>query len=194
MCLEQERHPSVDLRKRIHSDIQRLLRMAQFTFTVLAQIDNARQQLEDTYHNDKYHVTLAMPLTIIADEYFHGKEHKKAVLCSRNALTYCTSISPVSLARIVWYAKIMFLAYNSLNDSYILPARTAMLDLVRVYAGAQADVFFEIWVPALGGMDAKAIFDLITRRLPVDKEADFKANRELRRRGWTKIRSQHPTS
>jgi hypothetical protein len=173
MCVEQSRNPSVREREDIWFQFQAVAQRDN-TRTNLMEMERLIQQLEATYHDDKYRVNLAWALSTIADWYVTWKEHKKAVLAFRKALTYCTTSSPDGIARVVWCVKIARLAWNSVNDEFVIPAKLTMLDLIRVYTGASEKIFFEVWLPALTAWEEPDTIDLIEPLVSVPREADLR--------------------
>jgi hypothetical protein len=173
MCVEQSRNPSVDERMAIWRRIPELQPKSP-TRSVIHELEELVRQLNETHHNDKYRVLMAEVLENIADRYVKLSEDKQTILAFRKALTHCTSTSPVGLFRINWCARIMGLARQSGNDEYIIPAKKTMLDLVRVYAGAGADVFGEVWVPALLVHEDDNMMDLIIPCFDAETDADLR--------------------
>jgi hypothetical protein len=183
MCLEQARNPSIDERREIWRRIPPLLNRSPTT-AAIAGLEQLLQRLEATYHADKYRVNLAPGLSILGNWYFAYSEHMKAILAFQKALSCCTTSSPEAVGRILWYANIMYLAIHSVNDRYVIPAKKAMLDLVRVYAGVPAKVFTEVWVPVLAEYEVTSIFQSVGPLLSIEIEADLRRTREQRRAVW----------
>jgi hypothetical protein len=179
MCLEQARNPSVPEREAIWSQIEALAQR-DYTRADLIEMEGLIQQLEATYHDDKYRVNLATALSIIADWYVHWLEHKKAVLAFQKALALSTTSSPAGISLVVWCAKM-----TCLNDEFVIPGKKTMLDLVRVYSGASETVFFEVWMPALIAWEDTDEVDLIEPLVSVKREADLRETRSARRLSWT---------
>jgi hypothetical protein len=184
MCLEQAQNPSVDERIRICARIEQVLQREAVQADI-AELEELLRQLSATYHNEKYRVNMAFPLSELADRYFRFLPlgHLKSILALEQALEYCTSISPMGLPRITFCTRIMCLAFSSVNDEHLIRAKKKMLDLVRVYAGVEPNVFRKIWVPAILAYDPIGSM-LETGIQSFDAENDLRKTRELRRRLW----------
>jgi tetratricopeptide (TPR) repeat protein len=183
MCLEQSHNPFMPQREAIWCQIEAIVQR-EYTRSDVPEMEELIEQLETTYHDDKYRVNLAAALSTIADWYVRRKEHQKAILAFQKALACSATRSPVGILRVVWCAKMMRLAWDSVNDEFVIPAKRAMLDLVRVHAGVSDQVFYDVWVPALIAWEDTHELDLILPLTSIECEADLAGTREARSRSW----------
>jgi tetratricopeptide (TPR) repeat protein len=185
MCAEQARNPDIDRRIEVWRRVQVVQRRTTYSRADVRELEELLEELEETYHDEKYRVNLVMPLCAIAEGYVHFKQYEKGILAFQKALKYNLSISPFGLLRVLGFAKIIFLAVRSANDQYVMPAKSGLFDLVRVHAGVDQDTFIQVWLPALLTDPATDVIECIVPLIGLT-EAQLRQTREARRQACTR--------